>query len=134
MATTVEVSDTTWRKLNSRKMMAGESFDDVIRRLLHETDEVEEEGVTLFKHASVVQLTEPDPRNGHSEGQVQIVAGKHGNVYEYSVVDEENGDFRDIKCEVLTVLEAPYRMPKDEITSWAADQERAVEAAQEATA
>lgn len=34
MATTIEVSDETWRKLNSKKE-PGESFDDVVMSLLY---------------------------------------------------------------------------------------------------
>ncbi|PSQ19576.1 hypothetical protein BRD00_01560 [Halobacteriales archaeon QS_8_69_26] len=39
--TTIQVSSDTWRELNSRKE-PGDSFDDVIQRLLEGADEDEE--------------------------------------------------------------------------------------------
>lgn len=41
MATTVEISDETWSNLNAQKQRPGESFDEVIQRLL-ETEEGDE--------------------------------------------------------------------------------------------
>ena len=35
--TTIEVEDETWSRLNGRKQRPGESFDDVVNRLLDET-------------------------------------------------------------------------------------------------
>lgn len=37
--TTIEVQRETWKELNARKEGPGDSFDDVIRRLLEDTDE-----------------------------------------------------------------------------------------------
>lgn len=39
--TTVDLAESTWRELNARKK-PGDSFDDVISRLLEEPDEKEE--------------------------------------------------------------------------------------------
>ena len=87
-----------------------------------------------YKYAAVIQLTESDPVNSLEEGDIFLVAGKHEDGHSYTVLDEEAGDIVDIECEVIKRLEADYRMPKEEIVSWAAEQERAREAAAEANA
>lgn len=91
--------------------------------------------MSSYKYASVVQLAEDDPANDHlEEGGIRLVAGKHEDGYSYTVRDHDAGDFVDVECRVLGVLEADYRMNKSEIVSWAADQDEAVQYAQEATA
>lgn len=90
--------------------------------------------MSSYKYASVVQLVEDDPANPASKGDIRLVAGKHEETYSYSVLDRDAGDFVDVECRVLGVLEADYRMNKSEIVSWAADQDEAVQYVQEATA
>lgn len=92
--------------------------------------------MSSYKYASVVQLTEDDPaeKSTLEEGDIRLVAGKHEESYSYSVLAEASKDFVDVGCRVLGVLEADYRMSKSEIVSWAADQDEAVQYAQEATA
>lgn len=91
--------------------------------------------MTSYKYASVTRLTMDDPCNEHlEEGTVLLTAGKHEETYTYAVLDEDKEGFTDVECEVLGVLEADQRMNKDEIETWAADQDRALELAREAEA
>lgn len=88
--------------------------------------------MSSYKYASVVQLDEDDPRNDLKAGDVLLVEGKNEDGYTYTVRDPTAGDFVDIDCRVVGRLEADYRMSKQEIRAWAADQDRAVELAKEA--
>jgi predicted CopG family antitoxin len=36
--TTIEIEKSTWKSLNARKMVPGESFNDVVNRLLAEDE------------------------------------------------------------------------------------------------
>lgn len=90
--------------------------------------------MSSYKYASVVQLVEDDPANSATVGDIRLIAGQHEDTYSYTVHDDEKHDFVDVECEVIHVLEAPERMNKKEITQWAANQDEAVEAAQEAAA
>lgn len=46
----IRVADETWSRLNSRKQ-PGDSFDDVISRLLDKTEESDDEGKTQAREA-----------------------------------------------------------------------------------
>ena len=35
MTTTIQISDEVWEKLNAMKKKRGETFEDILRRLLH---------------------------------------------------------------------------------------------------
>lgn len=89
--------------------------------------------MTGYKYAAVVQLTEPDLANFYPEGYTRLVAGKHEDGYSYTARDERLGVSTDVECEVIERLEADPHMSEGEIIGWAADQERAREAAAEAS-
>lgn len=40
MATTIQISDELWEKLNARKLGRGDSFEDVINRAINEIPEI----------------------------------------------------------------------------------------------
>lgn len=88
-----------------------------------------------YRYVSVVRLTMDDPTNENlDEGTILMQAGKCEDGVAHTVLDEENGDFVDVECEVLTTLKAEYRMGEREIERWAADQDEAKQAAKEARA
>jgi transcriptional regulator len=53
--THIRVTEDTWAALNARKR-PGDSFDDVIQRLLEEGDEAEDSGSEKYAHATPQQF------------------------------------------------------------------------------
>jgi len=81
-----------------------------------------------YRYATVVQLTMDDPRNGHEEGDILLVAGNHPESYSYTVYGEN--DFVDVECDSLQVVgPSPSHMNKAEVQAWASGQPKAKEAA-----
>ena len=81
-----------------------------------------------YRYASVVRLLEYDPRNDVDPGQIYIVEGKNEDGYSRTVMDDDIEGFRDLRFEVLgRIGPTDYPMSKDEVTSWAAKQDEALD-------